>query len=200
MREYTGGSLAELHIMQVSSAGKPHCLWLGWVGRRGKVERRRKDKAKGSTVTSEDSFLASVHSHFIHAHCLAWPVAVASLLLLDNVEYGYHHVSVARAVLAGKPSMQYNCWASSSSLGGSGDHFDFTSGYTCSMASSSEARSIFWNLDFPTLNSYAVDEKWSRSIPVADFNCWKVGATCNHLRRYLSMCCWIVSTHEKEIS
>ena len=51
---------------------------------------------------------------------------------------------------------------------------------------------ILWNLALPTLNSSVVDEKWSRGNPVAEVN---------HLRRrYLLMCCWIVSTHEREIS
>ena len=174
-----------------------NCLWLGWLGRRGKVERRRKDKAKGFIVTSEDSFLASVHSHFIHANCLAWPITVTSLLFLDNAESGDQHVSMAPCCPHGERTMQYNCWASSSGLSDSGDHFDLTSGYSCNMTSSSESRSIFWNLDFPTLDSSVADEKWSQSILVAEVNCWKVGATCNHLRRYLLMCYWIVSTHEK---
>ena len=45
------------------------------------MERRRKDKARGSIVIREDhdSFLASASSQFIHVHCLAWPAAVATL-------------------------------------------------------------------------------------------------------------------------
>ena len=173
------------------------------VGRGGKeAEGGAKKERQGERFHSHQQrqFTGISSLHFIHAHCLAWSVAVATLLLLNNAAFGDHHLSMAPAVLTGKPSMRYNCWASSSSLSGSSDCFDLTPGYTCSMTSSNESQSIFWNLAFPTLNSSVVDEKWSQSIPVAEVNCWEVRGTCNHLRRYLLMCCWIVSTHEREIS
>ena len=78
--------LADLHIAQLSSAVKPHCLWLARV-RRLQVERSRKDKARDSIAISEDpeSYLDSSSSQLIGAHCLAWPAAVATFFFSSIV-------------------------------------------------------------------------------------------------------------------
>ena len=187
MKEHATGSL--LHIAQVSSPVKPHCLWLAGVGRRLQVERRRKDKARGSIVIREDhdSFLASASSQFIHAHCLAWPAAVATLFsssiilssvmtmslrpllsLRENHRCGVLPKPAVPVWVAPITSLIWSL-ASASCNALAADHLVpvLTSGCTWRMTSSGESRSIKWSLAFPTLNSSVMDEKGSWSIPVA---------------------------------